>query len=69
MGSEKNALARITVPVQVSKDLLITYSQDLSSGAQIILQIEYFVSKDISILATSDEIGARSLDIKRRQRF
>jgi autotransporter translocation and assembly factor TamB len=69
IGSARNALARITVPIQVSKDLLITYSQDLSSAAQQILQIEYFVSKDLSILATRDENGALSLDVKRRQKF
>ncbi|HEX4997396.1 MAG TPA: translocation/assembly module TamB domain-containing protein, partial [Terriglobia bacterium] len=69
LGSDKNALARITVPIQVSKDLSITYSQDLSSNAQQIIQIEYFLSKNLSIIATRDENGALGLDIKRRQRF
>jgi autotransporter translocation and assembly factor TamB len=69
LGTEKSALARITVPIQVSKDLSITYSQDLSSNAQQIIQIEYFISKDLSIIATRDENGSLGLDVKRRQRF
>jgi hypothetical protein len=68
-GSEGNALARVTVPIQISKDLSITYSQDVSSNAPQVIQIEYFVSQNVSILASRDETRALALDIKRRQRF
>jgi hypothetical protein len=69
VGPDNNPAARITVPLQVTKDLAITYSYDLSKNTEEIVQIEYFVSKNVSILASHDETGAMALDVRLRKRF
>ena len=69
VGAETNPGARITLSQQVTKDLSISYSQDLASNRQQIILIEYFVSRNTSILASRDELGNFGLDIRRRARF
>ena len=69
LGAENNPGARITFSQPVTKDLSITYSQDLSSKGQQVIQIEYFVSRNTSILATRDELGNLGLDIRHRTRI
>ena len=69
VGAENNPGARITLSEQVTKDLSITYSQELSSNRQQIIQIEYFVSRNTSILASRDELGYLGLDVRLRKRF
>jgi translocation and assembly module TamB len=69
VGAENNPGARITLSEQVTKDLSITYSQDLSSNRQQIIQIEYFVNRNTSILASRDELGNFGLDVRLRKRF
>ena len=69
VGAQNNPGARITLSEQVTKDLSITYSHDLSSNSQQIIQIEYFVSRNTSILASRDELGNLGLDVRLRKRF
>jgi translocation and assembly module TamB len=69
IGAENNPGARITLSEQVTKDLSITYSQDLSSNRQQIILIEYFVNRNTSIVASRDELGNFGLDIRLRRRF
>jgi len=67
-----NPALRVTLSQQVSKDLSVTYSQDLSSTQQRIILIEYFLSKNLSIVASreeNNETSALGLDIKLRKRF
>jgi translocation and assembly module TamB len=68
VGTE-NTGPRITLSEQVTQDLSITYSQDLSSNRQQIIQIEYFVTRNTSILASRDELGYLGLDVRLRKRF
>lgn len=69
VGAQSTPGARITLAEQVTKDLSITYSQDLSSKGQQIILIEYFVSRNTSIVASRDELGNLGLDVRRRTRF
>lgn len=69
IGAENNPVARLTISKQVTKDLSITYSQELSSNRQQIVQIEYFVSRNTSVVASRDETGSLGLDLKFRTRF
>jgi translocation and assembly module TamB len=69
VGAENNPGARITLSEQVTKDLSITYSQDLSSNRQQIIIIEYFIDRNTSIVASRDELGNFGLDVRRRARF
>jgi translocation and assembly module TamB len=69
VGAETSSGTRITVSQQVTKDLSVTYSQDLSSNRQQVITIEYFVSRNTSILATRDELGNLGLDVRHRTRI
>lgn len=68
LGASNNPGARITLSEQVTKDLSVTYSQDLSSNRQQVLLIEYFLNRNTSILASRDELG-KGLDIRFRKRL
>ncbi|HEY2382337.1 MAG TPA: translocation/assembly module TamB domain-containing protein [Terriglobia bacterium] len=60
---------RITLSQQVTRDLSITYSQDLSSNREQVVTIEYFVSRNTSIVASRDELGNLGLDVRHRIRI
>jgi translocation and assembly module TamB len=69
VGAESNPGTRITLSQQVTKDLAITYSQDLSSNRQQVITVEYFVSRNTSVVATRDELGNLGLDVRHRTRI
>jgi translocation and assembly module TamB len=67
-----NPSLRVTLSQQVSKDLAVTYSQDLASTQQRLVTIEYFLSKNLSVVASreeTNEASALGLDIKLRRRY
>ena len=67
-----NPSLRVTLSQQVSKDLSVTYSQDLASTQQRLVTIEYFLSKNLSVVASreeTNEASALGLDIKLRRRY
>jgi translocation and assembly module TamB len=68
-GAENNPGARITLSDQATKDLSIPYSQDLSSNRQQVVLIEYFVSRNTSVVASRDELGNFGLDFCHRTRI
>jgi len=71
-AANSNPALRVTLSQQVSKDLTVTYSQDLSTSQQRLVVIEYFLTKNLSIVASreeANEIAALGLDIKLRKRF
>jgi len=69
VGTENTSGARITLSEQVTKDLSVTYSQDLSSNRQQVILLEYFVSRNTSVLASRDELGNFGLDLRHRTRI
>lgn len=69
VGAEGRPVTRLTVSEQITGDIEITYSQDLSSNKQQVIQIEYFLNPDTSFIASRDELGRLGLDIKLRKRF
>jgi translocation and assembly module TamB len=69
VGAENNPGARITLSEQVTNELTVTYSQDLASNRQQVITIEYFVSRNTSILASRDEYGNFGLDLRHRTRI
>ena len=69
VGAQGSTSNRITLSQQVTKDLAITYSQDLSSNRQQVITIEYFVTRNTSVVATRDELGNLGLDVRHRTRI
>jgi translocation and assembly module TamB len=68
-GTEQNASARITIEQQVARDLVITYITNVSSAQYQVIQIEYAVSRDVSIIALRDQNGTFGFDVKFKKRF
>jgi translocation and assembly module TamB len=67
-GPDQNPNARLTVEQQVSPDVTITYITNLARSAQQVLQFEYNVTRDYTVLATRDENGVVSFDLLIRKR-
>ena len=61
--------ARITIEQQFSRDFIITYSTDVTSTQQQIIQIEYTLRRDISVIALRDYNGTFGIDVVRKTRF
>ena len=68
-GSEQNAAARVTVQQQITRDLTITYVSNVSSTQQQVIQVEYNVSRNVSIVALRDYNGTFGIDVKIKKRF
>jgi translocation and assembly module TamB len=66
-GSETTA--RITISQQISHDLIITYVTNITSTQQQIIQIEYAVRRDVSIVALRDQNGTFGVDVVFKKRF
>ncbi|MBI2677305.1 MAG: translocation/assembly module TamB domain-containing protein [Candidatus Koribacter versatilis] len=67
-GPESNPLARVTIEQQVSDKVTLTYITNLSQSAQQIVQVEYNVNRNVSIVAVRDQTGVVSFQVKLRQR-
>ncbi|MDP9267877.1 MAG: translocation/assembly module TamB domain-containing protein [Acidobacteriota bacterium] len=67
-GPESNPLARVTIEQQVSDKVTLTYISNLTQSAQQVIQIEYNVNRNVSIVAVRDQNGVVGFDIKLRQR-
>jgi translocation and assembly module TamB len=69
VGSAINSgLARVTVEQQVSNNLTLTYISNLNQSAQQIIQFEYNVDKNVSIVGMRDQNGVVSFDVLLRKR-
>ena len=68
-GAENDPTARITVSERLSKDMVVTFSRNLTTNQEQIVVIEYDVTKDLSLLATRDEDGKYGLDFRFRKRW
>ncbi len=68
-GTEQNAATRITIEQQVTRGLVITYITNVTSTQQQVIQVEYNVRRNVSIVALRDQNGTFGLDVKFKKRF
>jgi len=69
-GSERDPGARITLGKQITKDLSVNYSTDLSSNQQgQIVVFEYKVTDWLTTVGTRDQDGSFAVDFKLKKRF
>jgi len=68
-GSNQNAAARVTVQQQVTRNITITYISNVGSTQEQVIQVEYNISRNISIVALRDYNGTFGIDIKFKKRF
>lgn len=69
LNTQQNSIASVTIEQQVTKGLVITYITDLTTTQYQVIQIEYTINRELSVLALRDENGTFGLDIVRRTRF
>ncbi|HZU22294.1 MAG TPA: translocation/assembly module TamB domain-containing protein, partial [Terriglobales bacterium] len=63
-----NPSARITIEQQVSNNVTITYVTDVAQAQQQVIQVEYNVNRNVSIVAVRDQFGVLSFDVRIRRR-
>jgi translocation and assembly module TamB len=68
-GSSQNAAARVTVEQQVTRELTITYVSNVGSTQQQVIQVEYNLSRNVSIVALRDYNGTFGIDFKIKKHF
>jgi translocation and assembly module TamB len=68
-GSQQNAASRVTVEQQITRNLTITYVSNVSSTQQQVIQVEYIVDRNVSIVGLRDQNGTFGIDIKIKKRF
>jgi translocation and assembly module TamB len=68
-GSGQNAAARVTVEQQVTPNLTVTYVSNVSSTQQQVIQVEYNVTRSISVVALRDQNGTFGIDVKFKKRL
>ena len=59
---------QVTIEQQVASNLTLTYSTSVAAATQQIIQLEYNVTRSVSIVALRDQNGVVSFDIKVRKR-
>jgi translocation and assembly module TamB len=64
-----NATARITVQEPISKNATLTYATNVNSTAEQLIQGEWRITQDFSVLAVRDESGVFSLIFRLRRRY
>ena len=58
---------QVTLEQQVASRLTITYSANVSTASQQIIQVEYNVTRNLSIIALRDQNGVVSFDVRVRK--
>lgn len=67
--SSQNAAARVTVEQQIARNLTITYVSNVGSTQEQVIQVEYNVDRNVSIVGLRDYNGTFGIDIKIKKRF
>ncbi|MGB2621842.1 MAG: translocation/assembly module TamB domain-containing protein [Candidatus Acidiferrum sp.] len=68
-ASTQNAAARVTVEQQVTRNLTITYVSNVGTTQEQVIQVEYNLSRNVSIVALRDYNGTFGIDIRIKKHF
>jgi translocation and assembly module TamB len=69
LNTQQSSIASVTVEQQVTRGLVVTYITDVTTTQYQIIQIEYTVNREFSVVALRDENGTFGLDVVRKTRF
>jgi translocation and assembly module TamB len=69
LTAPQNSVASVTIEQQVTPGMVITYTTDVNSTQYQIIQIEYTVNREFSVIALRDENGTFGIDVVRKTRF
>lgn len=68
-GLSQNAAARVTVQQRVTRNLTVTYVSNVGSTQQQVIQVEYNVNRNVSIVGLRDYNGTFGIDVVIKKRF
>jgi len=71
LSTETNPTARgpqVTIEQQFANNLTLSYSTNVSQSSQQIIQGEYYINRNVSIVGTRDQNGVISFDVRVRHR-
>jgi translocation and assembly module TamB len=69
VGTLGNSSARITIQEQISKQITATFATNVNTSAQQLIQVQYDLNRNNSIVVTRDESGVFSIVYKLRRRY
>jgi translocation and assembly module TamB len=69
VGTLGNSTARITIQKQISRPLSVTFATNVNSTAQQLLQAQYDLTPNVSLVVARDESGVFSVVYKIRRRY
>ncbi len=58
----------VTIEQQVQNNLTLTYTTNVAQASQQIIQVEYNITRNVSIVGVRDQNGVVSIDVRVRQR-
>jgi translocation and assembly module TamB len=68
IGQQNNPSARVTVEQTINNNITLTYITNVTQTAETVVQLEYNVDKNVSIVAVRDENGVLGFDVRIRRR-
>ena len=69
VGTLGTSSARVTVQEQLSRQITVTFATNVNTSAQQLIQLQYDINRNMSIVATRDETGIFSVVYKLRKRY
>jgi translocation and assembly module TamB len=69
VGTLGNSAARITVSEPLSKQVTLVFATNVNQTAEQLIQVQYQINENTSVVATRDESGVFSLVYKIRKRY
>jgi translocation and assembly module TamB len=68
IGSENNPSARVTIEQTINNNITLTYITSLTQSAETVVQVEYNINKNLSVVAVRDQNGVLGFDVHIRRR-
>ena len=68
IGSENNPSARVTIEQTINNNITLTYITSLTQSAETVVQVEYNINRNVSIVAVRDQNGVLGFDVHIRRR-
>jgi len=68
VGAENNPSARVTIEQTINNNITLTYITSLTQSTETVVQVEYNLNRDVSIVAVRDQNGVLGFDLHVRRR-
>lgn len=68
IGAENNPSARVTIEQSINNNITLTYVTNLAQSADTVVQVEYQINKNVSVVAVRNQNGILGFDVHIRRR-